>query len=129
MAAGAWVKRARWIFLVAGIYGLAMLLPLYGAEPMFAKLGYPPLNRPESFYGFVGAASAMQIMYLIVSRDPLRCRPMMIVGVLGKLAYGIPVLLLHWQGRVDALTFWLSMPDLAWALLFFVCWRGTRDPA
>jgi hypothetical protein len=126
MAAGTAVKRARLIFLIAGIYGLLILLPLYGAEPMFAAMGYPPLTRPEQLYGFVGTASAMQIMYLLIASDPARYRPMMLVGVLGKLGYGGAVLLLHWAGRIDSLTFWVSMPDLIWAALFVLAWRMTR---
>ena len=119
-------RRARWVFRIAGIYGLIVLLPLYFAEPMFASMGYPPLDRPEYFYGFVGAASVMQLMYLVISTDPQRYRAMMPIGVLGKLGYGVPVLILHAQGRVDALTFWISMPDLVWAALFLWAWRATR---
>ncbi|MEI9851175.1 MAG: hypothetical protein WDN24_10430 [Sphingomonas sp.] len=120
---------ARWIFLVAGIYGLIMLLPLYFAERVFADMGYPPLDRPEMLYGFVGAASVMQLLYLLIAADPARYRPAMLVGVLGKLSYGVPVLLLFAGGRIDALTFWLSMPDLVWAVLFAAAWRITRDAA
>lgn len=120
------VRIARWIFLVAGIYGLAMLLPLYFAEPVFAMQGRPPLDRPEMLYGFVGAASTMQILYLMIARDPAGLRPFMLVGVLGKLSYGVPVTILFADGRIDALTFWLSAPDLVWAALFALAWRITR---
>lgn len=120
-----WVRR---IFLAAGIYGLIVLLPLYGTEPMLVHLGRPPLDHPEYFYGFIGAASVMQILYLIIARDPRRYRPMMLVGIFGKLGYGVPVVSLFALGRIDALTFWISMPDLVWAALFAFAWRMTRDP-
>ena len=50
------VSAPRSIFAVAGIYGLIVLLPLFFAAPWLE----PAPNRPEDYYGFLGAASVMQ---------------------------------------------------------------------
>jgi hypothetical protein len=51
---------AKRVFLVAAIYGIALVFPQYFME---TKLGIdfpPPLNHPEHFYGFLGIALAQQ---------------------------------------------------------------------
>jgi hypothetical protein len=48
---------ARRVFLVAGMYGIVVLVPQY-----FVELGLPALiERPEHFYGFIGVALAWQV--------------------------------------------------------------------
>ena len=64
------MKFAKWTYLIAGIYGLLILLPQYFLEVQNGIDYPPPINHPEYYYGFIGIAVAWQIAFLIISRDP-----------------------------------------------------------
>ena len=72
---------AKRLYLIAGIFGLIVLVPQYFMEAKTGRDFPPPITHPEFYYGFVGAAVAWQLVYLIISKDPVRYRPIMIVGV------------------------------------------------
>ena len=54
--AGTMMLFARRTFLVAGIYGLVVLLPMYFLEGRIGRDTPPPITHPEFFYGFLGVA-------------------------------------------------------------------------
>jgi len=62
------------VFLVAGTYGLIVLLPGFFGEKTLAEKMPPPVTHPEFYYGFFGVATAWQVAFLIISRDPQRFR-------------------------------------------------------
>ena len=65
---------AKWVFLLAGIYGLLVVTPQFFLEQRVNR-DYPPaITHPEYFYGFAGVALAWQVAFLIISRDPARYR-------------------------------------------------------
>ena len=120
------MKFARGVFLVAGIYGLIVLLPLYFLEEKTGRDYPPPITHPEYYYGFVGLALVWQIVFLILSRDPIRYRPLMIPAILEKAVFAIPVLILFLQQRVNATTFGISMIDAALGVLFLIAYFKTK---
>ncbi len=122
------MKFARIVFRVAGIYGLLNLVPQYFMEERLGRDFPPPVNHPELFYGFLGAATAWQLVYLQVSRDPQRLRPMMLLGVLAKASFGIPTVLLYLAGRVHALIHFFAWVDLALGALFAIAYFKTPEP-
>jgi hypothetical protein len=72
------MKLAKWIFLIAGIGGLLSTIPLVFTEKMMG------VNQPEFYYGFVCLDICWQILYLFISSDPVRYRPIMIPAFLVK---------------------------------------------
>jgi hypothetical protein len=48
------MKLARWIFAVAGVYGILVIAPLYFAAGQIAQNDPPAITHPEFFYGFIG---------------------------------------------------------------------------
>ena len=92
---------AKWVFRLAGIYGIVTVAPLYLAEGAIARATVP-ISHPEYFYGFVGLCVVWQIMFLLISRDPSRWRPAMPVALLEKLSFSLPVFALYAAGRVDS---------------------------
>lgn len=82
------MKFARIAFLLAGLYGLATLLPLYALEDRIAVDSPPAVTHPEFYYGFIGVALAWQLLFLMIARDPVRLRPAMMAGAVEKLLYG-----------------------------------------
>jgi hypothetical protein len=75
------------VFLIAGIYGLLVLLPQYFLEGKHGRDFPPPITHPEYYYGFVGVALAWQIAFFIISRDPVRYRPIMIAAIAEKASF------------------------------------------
>lgn len=117
------MKFARWVYLIAGIYGLLAMLPQYFLESMNG-LNFPPaINHPEYYYGFIGVAVAWQIGFLIISRDPTRYRPLMIATVIEKFSYGFAVLVLYGQGRLASLILVTGLIDLTLGTLFAIAYR------
>jgi len=108
---------ARWVFGVAGVYGIAVLLPQYFLEERVGRDYPPPITHPEFFYGFVGVALAWQVAFLIIARDPARYRPLMLAAVLEKFSFGVTTVVLFAQERLAApLVF--GVIDLVLGVLF-----------
>jgi len=123
------MKFAKRVFLIAGIYGLIVLLPLYFLEAKTGRDYPPPITHPEYYYGFIGVAVAWQIVFLILSRDPLRYRPMMIPAILEKAVFGIPAVVLFLQRRISTLTLAAGLVDLLLGVLFILAYLNTADLA
>ena len=120
---------AKRVFLIAGIYGLILLLPQYLLE---AKTGrdYPPaITHPEYYYGFIGVAAAWQVAFLIVARDPARYRLIMIPSMLEKLSFGVAAIVLFLQNRVPGLMLAAGIGDLVFCVLFVVAYGRTGRAA
>jgi hypothetical protein len=118
---------ARRVFLIAGIYGLVVLVPQYFLE---AKTGrdYPPaITHPEYYYGFVGVALAWQAAFLIIARDPVRYRLMMIPSMLEKVSFGVAAIVLFAQGRLPPLLLAAGIGDLLFCAAFFMAFQQTRN--
>lgn len=119
------MRFARWLFRMAGIYGLAVLVPQYFLE---ARIGsdYPPaITHPENFYGFLGVAVSWQVVFLLIAQDPARYRLMMIPAVLEKASFGIAVMILFALQRVPIVLAAFGIIDLIWGLLFMAAFRQT----
>ena len=122
------MKFAKIIFLVAAIYGVVLLAPLYFIFDMIGAQDPPPITHPAFFYGFAGLGLAWQVAFFIISRDPLRFRPMMIPSILEKIGYGGAVVVLYAQGRMHPQDLAFGCVDLVFAALFAVAFvRLKRD--
>ena len=116
---------AKRIYLIAGIYGLIVLLPMYFLEERTGRDSPPPITHPEYFYGFIGVAVAWQVLFLILSRNPIRYRPMMIPAILEKAGFGIATLALFLQNRISLMMLCAGMIDLTLGLLFVLAYVKT----
>ena len=94
-------RTARLTFALAGIYGLIVLVPFFFLERWIAQAAPGGLPHAEYYYGFLGAASVMQLVYLTIARDPVRFRPLMPLCALAKTAFFLPVLIL-WAQAPDS---------------------------
>ena len=119
------MRFARLTFLIAGIFGLLVLLPLYFLESQLGREQPPAITHPEYFYGFLGVGVSWQVAFLIISRDPGRFRPLMIPSVLEKATYGIAVIALFASGRLSGQVLAFGVIDLAIGVLFAVAYVRT----
>jgi hypothetical protein len=122
------MRFARWVFAICGIYGIIALAPLYFMEASLGTQYPPPITHPEFYYATIGVALAWQVAFLIISVDPRRLRPIMLAGVLEKLGYGVPAVILYFQGRSPTLTLFTGSGDLLMAVLFLGAYFQTAGP-
>jgi hypothetical protein len=123
------MKFARLLFLIAGVYGLLALVPQYFLEAKNGRDFPPPINHPEYYYGFIGVAVAWQVAFLVIAKDPVRYRMMMLPAVLEKASFGIAVLVLFLLNRVSSLVLTFGMIDLGLGALFVVAYLRCREEA
>ncbi len=119
------MKFARNVFLIAGLWGVLVLTPLYF---MFDRIGaqYPPaITHPDFYYGFVGVGLAWQAAFLVIASDPFRFRPMMLAAMFEKFSYVLTLSVLYAQGRLSAAQAVVIMPDLVLGILFVVAFLKT----
>lgn len=120
------MKFARWIFGIAGVWGVAVLTPLFFMEK-YANAKYPPaMTHPEFYYGFVCVGLAAQFMFLIIATDPLRYRPLMFVAMWEKFSAVGAVLALGFMGRIPSQVASGIIFDLILGVLFVVAWVKTK---
>ena len=112
------IKFARRLFLGTGLYGLAVIVPLFFMEPLIGQLDPPAITHAEFYYGFVFTALAWQIVYLMMSRDPIRFRPMLLPAITSKAGFALSTFILCAQGRLAARNLVLPSIDLLMAVLF-----------
>ena len=121
------VSFSRWVFRAAGIFGLAVIGPLYFLE---GKIGqdYPPaINHPEYFYGFVGVTLAWQVAFLVIGQDPRRFRPLMLPAVIEKFSFGIAAWMLWFSGRIPGIICGFATGDLVLGVLFVWAFFALRE--
>lgn len=123
------MRFARILYVVAGVYGLLALLPQYFLEGKNGRDYPPPINHPEYYYGFIGVAAAWQVLFLILARDPVRYRAMMIPSILEKASFGIAAVTLFLLNRLAPFMLLAGIVDLIFCLLFAVAYVKTVERA
>jgi hypothetical protein len=121
------MKFARVVYWVAGIWGALVLTPLYFMFDVIGRKDPPGITHPGFYYGFVGAALAWQIAFLVIATDPVRLRPMMIPSMIEKFSYGMAVLTLVIQGRMHSSDLVFAGTDLTLGVLFVVTYWRTGE--
>ena len=117
------MKFARWVFNIAGAYGVISVAPLYVMEQAIGRQDPPPITHPMFFYGFAGVTLAWQLLLFAIAYQPVRLRPVIPFAVLEKLSFGIGAMVLYRQGRLDHSDLYFGGIDLALAVLFVLVWR------
>ncbi|MBA4020103.1 MAG: hypothetical protein C0483_23315 [Pirellula sp.] len=119
------MKFARWMFGLAGTYGLLLLVPYYFMEDLIGREYPPAITHPEFFYGFVGTAVAWQVAFLVIARDPARYRLLMPAAMLEKASFGFAALWLLQQGRIPGSVMAFAGIDLLLGVGFFAAFLST----
>ena len=112
---------------MAAIWGVLVLTPLYFIFDLIGQQDPPPITHPAFFYGFVGVALVWQIAFLVIARDPISLRPLMIPAMLEKLVYGATLLALFMQNRLHASDLAFGGTDLVFGILFVVAFLKTAQ--
>jgi hypothetical protein len=109
---------AKWVFRIAGVYGIVVMVPAYFLETTFSDS-----LHPEFYYGFLGVGLAFQVLFLMLASDPGRYRPLMLPSMLEKVSYGGATFWLYFVHRADSSVLlggcvdWLFVGLFTWAYL------------
>jgi hypothetical protein len=120
------VRFAKIVFLVAGIYGLLVLPPIYFLENKIGRDAPPAITHPEYFYGFLGVGLAWQVLFLVLSTDPVRYRPMILPSILEKISWGVALIVLFYERRLALSSFAIGSVDWIFAFLFAAAYFTTK---
>lgn len=121
-----YMRFTRAVYVIAAIYGLLVLTPMYFLRGRMGIDLPPAITHPEFYYGFIGVAIVWQAVLLIVAKDPLRFRPLMPVTIAEKFVYPVPVVLLYFRGQVQPVILWGSLVDPIFGILFLVAYFRSR---
>lgn len=123
---GELMKFAKVVFWIAAVWGFLVLTPLFFMFDLIGKNDPPAITHPGFFYGFVTVGLAWQVAFVVIARDPLRMRPMMIPAVLEKFGYVIVVLAMYAQARMKAQDLVFAFTDGVLVVMFAVAYARTK---
>jgi hypothetical protein len=91
----------------------------------------PAITHPEYFYGFLGVGLAWQVLFLVLSTDPVRYRAMILPSILEKVGWGIALIVLYSQRRLPLSVLAIGSVDWIFAFLFLAAYfkTGSARPA
>lgn len=118
---------AKRVFFWAGAYGVLVLLPMFFLEERIGRDFPPASNHPEQYYAFLSVALAWQFVFLLIARDPVRFRPVMLAAIAEKFLPAAAVLWLYAVNRVNAMTLAPFLVDAVLGLLFVVGYFRTAE--
>jgi hypothetical protein len=123
------MKFARYTFAIAGIYGLLALIPQYFLLERFGTDNPPAVTHPAFYYGFLGVATAFQIVFLMIASDPRRYRPIMLASVVEKFSFAIATFVLFAGGNAALPLVAGASIDVLLGVLFIVSYAKSGRPA
>jgi hypothetical protein len=120
------MRFARIVFIVAGVWGILVLTPLFFLIDVTGRQYVPPSVYPQFFYGFLSVAMAWQIAFLLIGSDPVRFRLLMLPSILEKFGWVLVLVLLYQERQISALDTSAAWPDLVLGILFIAAFVKTR---
>ena len=120
------MKFAKYTFLVAGIYGVLVLVPQYFLLEKNGQDFPPAITHAEYYYGFVGIALVFQLVFFVIYTNPAKYRAVIGISILEKLVFAVPVAILYSRGMVSTSILAAGMIDLLLGILFVISFFKTR---
>ena len=119
------MKFAKVVFWIAAIWGILVITPLYFLYDTIGSKDPPPITHPGFYYGFAGCALAWQFAFLVIARDPVRFRAMMIPSVFEKFSFAVAQTVLYLQHRLHPSDLVLGGIDGLLGVLFLLAFFRT----
>jgi hypothetical protein len=119
------MKFAKVVFWIAFIWGVLILTPLYFMFDAISRNDPPAITHPGFYYGFASVGLAWQFVFLVIARDPVRFRLMMIPSAIEKFGYGASLLVLYSQQRIHPSDLVFAGVDSLLGVLFLLAFFRT----
>jgi len=120
---------ARLAYLLAGLWGVIVIALGYASYITGTDQSLAAIARPEMVHGFFLMAMPWQLLFLVISRDPLRYNTIMPITVLEKLPFAAVTLTLFTKGQVTPMMGFFAAMDGLWGVSFCVAYWLTRRAA
>jgi hypothetical protein len=120
------MRFAQIVFLIAGLWGLVIVTPLFFLFDFMGQAYPPPFTHPDFYYGFLTVTLAWQVAFLVIAKDPVRFRPVMLAAMIEKFGFVAALAVLYAQGRLQTAQALVAAPDLVLGLLFAGAFLKTR---
>ena len=121
------MKFAKIVFWVASIWGILVLTPLYFMFDLIGRQDPPAITHPGFYFGSVTVALVWQFAFMVIARDPVRFRMMMIPAVLEKFGYWATQFALFTQHRLHASDLVFGGVDMLLGVLFLIAFFRAAD--
>jgi len=121
------MKFAKIVFWIAGIWGLLVVTPLFFIFDLIGKNDPPPITHPGFYYGFCTVTLAFQVAFIVIARDPIRLRPIMIPAMVEKFAYAIAMVVLYLHSQIKTPDLMFVAADTILGVLFVMAYAKTKD--
>jgi hypothetical protein len=121
------MKFAKNVFLVAGIWGVVVMSSMYFLSDTINRRYPPPVTHPDFYYGFVSITFAWQIVFIVISTDPLRYRPIMAAALVEKFGYIATLGVLYAKDQIQFGQFAVIVPDCILGILFIIAFLKTGE--
>jgi len=119
------MRFAKRVFVIAGVWGLLIVPPMFFVRAEFERQ-YPPVTtHPEFYYGFAGVTTVWQLTFLMIASDPVRFRPLMWAAIAEKVAWVATVLTLLLLGQLAPGMLVFAGIDLTLGVLFVMAFVKT----
>jgi len=119
------MKFAKIVFWIAAAWGVVVITPLYFLYHTIGRQDPPPITHPGFYYGFAGGALAWQFAFVVIARDPVRFRAMMIPSGIEKFSFAASQTVLFMQHRLHSPDLFLGGIDALLGVLFLVAFFRT----
>ncbi len=124
------MRFARIVFTFAGIWGIVVLTPLFFLADYIGRQYPPALTHLDFYYGFLTLALAWQVVFLIIGRDPVKYRPLMVAAMLEKFPYVVVLAILYSRGALQLGQFVAAaVPDFTLGVFFAAAFAKTAGDA
>lgn len=120
------MRFAKITFRIAAIWGVLTLIPLYFMFDIIGRQIPPPITHAEYYFGFLSVTLAWQLAFFMISSDPVRFRPMMLLAILEKMGYVVTLLALFEMRRIGIAQMLPDISDFLLGILFIVSYLKTK---
>jgi hypothetical protein len=120
------MKFAKFVFGIAGAWGILVLAPLFFLVDLTGRKYAPPATYPHFFYGFFVLALVFQFVFFIIAWDPARFRPMIIPSILEKATYVTVCAVLYSRGQITLTDASTCFADFLLGILFVCAFFASR---
>jgi hypothetical protein len=123
------MRFAKWVYRLAGISGVLLVLPAYFLEEQFGRDQPPPINHPEFYYGCFGVTLSWQFLLLVIGSAPIHSRPAMLPALMEKASFAAAIPILYALERVAVTWVGFASMDATWLVLFVAYLRTPKEAA
>jgi hypothetical protein len=122
------MKFAKISFAIAGWWGIAQITPLFFLLNEVGRQSPPLVTHPEFYFGFLVVTLAWQFAFLVISRNPVKYRLMMVPAMVEKFGFALAYLALFLRQALSARAASWATIDFMFGVAFLISYLRCEPP-